>query len=141
MTTDSVLTPPVHEAAEPDLGDSSDSAVVEALGPAIQLKSQLSKDSNSLEHEHLTRQLKSLAQEVKRVRSQAAATRALGRDVIEPETWSPKQLNLARMAVGRWRKMRTFKMAEQILVSAVEVREANVIASVYRSSSTFDRDS
>lgn len=138
LTTDSVQTPFAQDqdgVAPVDLDATdvrSDSSVIETLGPALQLqlKSATQAQDTSLEHEHLTRQLKTLAQEVKRVRSQAAAARALGRDVLEPETWSSSQLRLARMAVTRWKKMQTFKMAEQILVGAVELREANIIASV-----------
>lgn len=96
------------------------------LGPAIKLK--LSSEESTLEQEHLTRQLKSLAQEVKRIRSQAAASRALGKEVVDTVTWSSRELKLVQGAVKKWRGLRAFKMAEQILLGAVDVKEANVIA-------------
>jgi kinesin family protein 1 len=81
-----------------------------------------------LEQEHLTRQLKSLALEVKRIRSQAAASRALDKEVVDTATWSARELKLVQGAVKKWRRLRAFKMAEQILMGAVDVKEANVIA-------------
>lgn len=99
------------------------------LGPAIKLK--LSSEDSTLEQEHLTRQLKSLALEVKRIRSQAAASRALEKEVIDTATWSSRELKLVQGAVQRWRGLRAFKMAEQILMGAVDVKEANVIALVH----------
>jgi len=98
------------------------------LGPAIKLRAGL--EDSTLEQEHLTRQLKSLALEVKRIRSQAAASRALEKEVIDTVTWSSREFKLVQGAVKRWRGLRAFKMAEQILMGAVDVKEANVIASV-----------
>jgi kinesin family protein 1 len=71
-----------------------------------------------------------MALEVKRIRSQAAASRALERDVIEPASWSHRELKLVQDAVGRWKRLKMFKMAEQVLIGAVELREANIIAYV-----------
>jgi kinesin family protein 1 len=96
------------------------------LGPAIKLK--LSSEDSTLEQEHLRRQLKSLALEVKRIRSQAAASKALEKDVVVTANWSSRELKLVQGAVKRWRRMGAFKMAEQILKGAVDIREANVIA-------------
>lgn len=62
------------------------------------------------------------------MRSQAAATRALNKDVLDPAEWTERQLRLAKSAVARWQRLRTFKMAEHILSGAAEIREANVIA-------------
>lgn len=95
------------------------------LGPAIKL---VSSEDSMLEQEHLTRQLKSLALEVKRIRSQAAASRALDKDVVDTATWSARELKLVQGAVKQWRGLKAFKMAEQILTGAVDVKEANVIA-------------
>ncbi|WVQ85942.1 hypothetical protein IAT38_008110 [Cryptococcus sp. DSM 104549] len=82
----------------------------------------------ALHQEHLQRQLKSMAQEVKRIRSQAAAARALENVEVEPASWSAEDLRRVKWAVGRWRRLRGYKMAEEVLMGAVEVREANVIA-------------
>ena len=95
------------------------------LGPAIKL---ISSEDSTLEQEHLTRQLKSLALEVKRIRSQAAASRALDKEVVDTATWSARELKLIQGAIKKWRGLRAFKMAEQILMGAVDVKEANVIA-------------
>ena len=97
------------------------------LGPAIKL---MSSEDPTLEQEHLTRQLKSLALEVKRIRSQAVASRALDKDVVDTATWSARELKVVQGAVKRWRGLKAFKMAEQILTGAVNVKEANVIALV-----------
>jgi kinesin family protein 1 len=95
------------------------------LGPAIKL---ISSEDSTLEQEHLTRQLKSLALEVKRIRSQAAASRVLDKEVVDTATWTARESKLVQGAVKRWRCLRAFKMAEQILMGAVDVKEANVIA-------------
>lgn len=133
LTTNSIQTPLAIEPPDPvEVEDQSESDVNvsgTSLEPAIQLRSK--GDSESLENQHLTRQLKTLAQEVKRMRSQAAAARALAKDVLDPADWTETQMRYAQMAVARWKRLRTFKMAEQILTGAVEIREANVIASVF----------
>jgi kinesin family protein 1 len=49
---------------------------------------------------------------------------------VETIAWSAKELRLVQGVVKRWRAMRAFKMAEQILTGAVDLREANVIAYV-----------
>lgn len=102
----------------------SDTEAKHTLGPAIKLHSE----DSTLEQEHLTRQLKSLALEVKRIRSQAAASKALEKDIVETASWSSRELKLVQGAVKKWRGMRSFRMAEQVLQGAVDVKEANVIA-------------
>jgi kinesin family protein 1 len=129
MTTDSVHTPfglEDHEIRISSADQRSDTELLQSLAPAINLKST----ESSLEQEHLTRQLKTMALEVKRIRSQAAASRALERDVIEPASWSHRESKLVQNAVGRWNRLKMFKMAEQVLMGAVELREANIIAYV-----------
>jgi len=83
-----------------------------------------------LEQQHLTKQLKTLAQELKRTRAQAAAASALKTDAVEEANWSAKELRLVQAAVTKWKSLRTYKMAEALLMGAVDVREANVIACV-----------
>jgi kinesin family protein 1 len=127
MTTDSIRTP--FGLDDPEIRISSTDQRSEmdglhSLAPAIKLKSS----DSALEQEHLARQLKTMALEVKRIRSQAAASRALERDVVETATWSARELALIQNAVRQWKSLRTFKMAEQILTGAVELREANIIA-------------
>lgn len=84
-------------------------------------------DDLALEQQALTKQLKSLAQEVKRMRSQAAITRVGGTPAPDVQ-WTPREIVLARKAADKWKKLRNFAMAEQLLTAAGDVREANIIA-------------
>lgn len=129
LTTDSIQTPLALDNIDPvDLEHRSVSEVAGGLAPAFQI--QLKQQDQTLETQHLTRQLQTLALEVKRIRSQATAACAFDRDILDPESWTAGELRLVRLAVSRWRRLRSFKMAEQILAGAVDVREANVIAYV-----------
>ncbi|KAL1410022.1 hypothetical protein Q8F55_004024 [Vanrija albida] len=85
-------------------------------------------DESSLEQQALTKQLRTLAQEVKRIRSQAAVARARGLSIPEVAAWSPREMVLARKAADQWKKLHNFGMAEEILRYAADIREANVIA-------------
>jgi kinesin family protein 1 len=82
-------------------------------------------DDVALEQQVLTKQLKSLALEVKRMRSQAASGSAGELPDVE---WTPHELMLVRKAVDKWKRLRNFAMAEQMLMVAGDVREANIIA-------------
>lgn len=127
LTTESPQTPLALDNIEPvEIEHRSVSEVSNALASAIQLK----QHDTSLENQLLTRQLQTLALEVKRIRAQAAASRALDRDIIDLATWSVIDLRLVQGAATKWKRMRSFKMAEQILTGAVDLREANVIAYV-----------
>ncbi|KAL7422898.1 hypothetical protein Q5752_002195 [Cryptotrichosporon argae] len=77
--------------------------------------------------QHLTKQLRTLAQEMKRMRSQAAIAR-LGTGGLESADWTAEQMLLARKAVNKWHRLQNYAMAERILRGAVELREANTIA-------------
>jgi len=81
-----------------------------------------------LEQQALTKQLKTLAQEVKRMRTQAAVARVGGMPVPEISQWTPREIVLARKAADKWKRLRNFAMAEQLLTAAGDVREANIIA-------------
>ena len=89
---------------------------------------QVEDPDTALERQHLTKQLKTLAQELKRTRAQAATIKALGGVEVEPAEWSVRELKLVNRAVEKWKSLRTYKMAEEILSGAVGLREANVIA-------------
>lgn len=82
----------------------------------------------ALEQQHLTKQLRNLAQEVKRIRSQAATARQIEEAGLEPIQWTARELRLVHWVVARWQRLRSYAMAEEILKMAVNVREANVIA-------------
>jgi hypothetical protein len=69
-----------------------------------------------------------LAQELKRTKSEAAASRALGGVEFEPANWTARELRLAKDAVEQWKSIRTYRIAETILTMAVDVKEANVVA-------------
>jgi kinesin family protein 1 len=84
-------------------------------------------DDLALEQQAITKQLKSLAQEVKRMRSEAAIDRAGGTPAPDVQ-WTPREIVLARKAADKWKKLRNFAMAEQLLTAAGDVREANIIA-------------
>lgn len=101
--------------------------VIEAGAEYGRAPSQSAEDS-ALEQQHLTKQLKTLAQEVKRIRSQAAKARALEHVSVEPSNWTARELRLVKGAVKQWRRLRGYVIAEQILCGAVSLREANVIS-------------
>lgn len=82
----------------------------------------------SLEQQFMTKQLRTLALEVKRIRAQAAVHRARGEAMSEEEEWTIPQTVLVRTAVEKWKQLRNFVMAEQLLYLAADVREANIIA-------------
>ncbi|KAK4688603.1 hypothetical protein P7C73_g1497, partial [Tremellales sp. Uapishka_1] len=87
------------------------------------------KDGDSALHqEHLMKQLRSLAQEVRRTRSQAVAARAAEEAEVELADWNAQELRLVRWAVDRWKTLRSYAMAEVILTQAVCLKEANIIA-------------
>lgn len=132
LTTESLQTPLALDNIDPvDIEHRSVSEVAGAAGLAPAFQIELKQQDSALETQHLTRQLQTLALEVKRIRSQAAAARAFERDILDPASWTAGQLRLIQLAVSRWRRMRGFKMAEQILAGAVDLREANVIAYVH----------
>lgn len=127
MTTNSVGTPAnleLDKETQP-IVDEVSKAGTEPL-PA-RLHDQKTAES-ILEQQHLTKQLRTLAQELKRTRSQAAILKALDNTAVEVADWSARDLRLVQVVVERWKGLRTFKMAEEILMGAVNIREANVIA-------------
>jgi kinesin family protein 1 len=127
MTTNSISTPANVELdmdIPPHIDETSE-ASTEPL--SARLYNQKTAES-ILEQQHLTKQLRALAQELKRTRSQAAVSRALDNSAVEDANWSARELRLVQESVARWKRLRTYKMAEEILVGAVNIREANVIA-------------
>ncbi|RXK41996.1 kinesin [Tremella mesenterica] len=126
LTSNSIATPG---------GLDLDQAIIEEISetdtehpfPIVSVDAQKVADA-ALEQEHLTRQLRDMAQQVRLVKSQAAVARALERTVVESANWSAKELRLVKWAVERWKRLRSYTMAEEILKGAVDVREANVIA-------------
>ena len=122
--------------AEAEIADTRSEASTEQPtrrwnGQGMDRKSQ----DDALEQQHLTRQLRNLAQELKKTRAQAAAARALQVETDEPSDWTARELRLARDAVHRWKGRRSFVLAEEILTRAVDLKEANVIACVNPSAS------
>ena len=81
-----------------------------------------------LESQHLTKQLRSMAQELRKSRAQAVAAKALEHQVVEPVNWTSRELRLVRGAIDKWKTFRSYVMAEEILTRAVDLKEANIIA-------------
>lgn len=86
--------------------------------------------NKGIEHHHLARQLQTLAQELKKSRSQAAIANATRQISSEVENWSMETLRLAQDSVKQWRTLQSYKMAEDILITAVDVRQANIFSYV-----------
>nr|XP_019000355.1 kinesin [Kwoniella mangroviensis CBS 8507]OCF63816.1 kinesin [Kwoniella mangroviensis CBS 8507] len=128
MTSNSIGTPVIHDNDKSTLEEGSEAATEHPLPQTTQIPPFQKPSDSALHQEHLTRQLKTMAQEVKRIRSQAAAARATKQTSIEPANWTFRELKLVQDAVQRWKRLRLFAMAEEILMGAVNVREANVIA-------------
>ncbi|WVW80817.1 hypothetical protein I302_102806 [Kwoniella bestiolae CBS 10118] len=128
MTSNSVGTPVAHDHDKSTMEEGSEAGTehpIPQFSPIV--PSQKSSDA-ALHQEHLTRQLKTMAQEVKRIRSQAAAARVLEQSSVEPANWTSRELRLVQSAVQQWKRLRLFSMAEEILAGAVSMREANVMA-------------
>lgn len=132
MTTTSLGTPMIPQESdraiidvpsEPD-GDPNASADHVDL-PVVARKID---DDAALEQQHMARQLRHLAQELTRAKSEAAIARILDRSVDEAATWSARELRLAQMAVSRWRGLRWHRMAGELLSYSVDIKEANIIA-------------
>ena len=120
MTTNSIETPILLDA---ESATTEERTETQPAGP-----SETNVDQSGEMEKHLTKQIRELAQEVKRMRSQAAVTRALERaDAAEVSEWTSRQLHLVQKAVGQWKRLRSFSMAERILAGAAGMREANVI--------------
>ncbi|ODN82908.1 hypothetical protein L202_01159 [Cryptococcus amylolentus CBS 6039] len=133
VTSNSLGTPVGQEVDVHVYDERSETSTEQPLGlstpasPAPGFQDQKAADVK-LHQDHLTRQLKSMAQEVKRVRSEAARARALETVDMEPESWGVEELRKIRWVLERWEKLRGYRMAEEILTGAVDLREANVIA-------------
>lgn len=110
--------------------DGTESTSRSEVAPATPRFSVSVSEDSILEQQFMTKQLRTLAQEVKRIRAQAVVNRARGVSAIE-EAWTPRELVLVRKAVEKWKDLRNFAMAEQLLHMAGDVREANIIACGY----------
>ncbi|WRT70718.1 uncharacterized protein IL334_007716 [Kwoniella shivajii] len=125
MTSNSVGTPVAQDLDKPNMEENSE-ADTELPIPSV-VYDKRSSDS-ALHQEHLTRQLQTMTQEVKRIRSQAAAARALEPTTVEPANWTLKEIRLVQKVVEKWKQLRSYSVAEQILTGAADLKEANVIA-------------
>ncbi|WVF68191.1 hypothetical protein IAT40_002956 [Kwoniella sp. CBS 6097] len=128
MTSNSVTTPMVNEEEVMIAEDGSEAGTEQALPAIPTIQDSKAASDVALHQEHLTRQLRTMAQEVKRIRSQAAAARATEQSSVEPADWTPRELRLVQGSIEKWKQLRYYVMAEQVLSGAVNIREANVIA-------------
>jgi kinesin family protein 1 len=80
------------------------------------------------EKEHMEHQLRLVKAQMRRM-IDARARGELDAEAaeFEPVIYSARQLRLIRKVLDRWRAHRAFSMAEQILINAVAIKEANVI--------------
>ncbi|KAF5331735.1 hypothetical protein D9611_007587 [Ephemerocybe angulata] len=81
-----------------------------------------------VEKEHMEHQLRLVKAQMRRM-IDARARGEVDAEALEfePVIYSAKQLRLIKKVLDRWRAHRAFSMAEQILINAVAVKEANVI--------------
>ena len=131
LTTNSLGTPILIDGDrfEPRIVDGDEETVNDRSEPPQAVVTSSSKTADAqIERDHLTRQLRDLASELRRTRAQATAARAMERNIIDPANWSARELKLVDWAVKQWKKTRNFVLAEQILSKAVDLKEANVIA-------------
>ncbi|WVO20454.1 uncharacterized protein IAS62_001751 [Cryptococcus decagattii] len=131
MTSNSLATP-VGPDIDVDIVDKQSETSAEQapyINSALSTPSYHQKAADATLHqEHLTKQLKMMAQEVKRIRSQAAWAKAMDPGEMEPANWNVAEVRELRRVVEKWKRLRSYKIAEELLLGAVEVREANVIA-------------
>lgn len=81
-----------------------------------------------VEKEHMEHQLRLVKAQMRRM-IDARARGEIDAEALEfePVIYSARQLRLIKKVLDRWRAHRAFSMAEQILINAVAVKEANVI--------------
>ena len=127
MTSHSLDTPVMLESEKDPPITVEERSETDPELPLLRRYDQRVEDA-ALEQRHLTKQLRTLAQELRRTRSQAAADRAMEQSTTEPANWTARELRLVQDAVDRWKRLKTYAMAEELLTGAVNVREANVIA-------------
>jgi kinesin family member 1 len=81
-----------------------------------------------IEKEHMEHQLRLVKAQYRRlVDARARGETDAGDLEFEPVIFTGKQLRLIRKVLDKWRAHRAFSMAEQILIHAVAMKEANVI--------------
>ncbi|KAG2014032.1 kinesin [Coprinopsis cinerea AmutBmut pab1-1] len=81
-----------------------------------------------VEKEHMEHQLRLVKAQMRRlIDARARGETDTEAMQFEPVIYTGKQLRLIRKVLDRWRAHRSFSMAEQILINAVAMKEANVI--------------
>ncbi|AAW41182.2 kinesin, putative [Cryptococcus deneoformans JEC21] len=131
MTSNSLATPVGPDVDVNIVDEQSETSAEQALhtSSALQTPAYDQKAADAkLHQEHLTKQLRMMAQEVKRIRSQAARAKAMEPGEMEPADWNAEEVRKLRRVVEKWKRLRGYKMAEEILLGAVDIREANIIA-------------
>ncbi|KIS00395.1 kinesin [Cryptococcus deuterogattii 2001/935-1] len=131
MTSNSLATPVGPDIDVNIVDEQSETSAEQAsyINSALSTPSYDQKAADATLHqEHLTKQLKMMAQEVKRIRSQAAWAKAMEPGEMEPANWNVEQVRKLRRVVEKWKRLRSYKIAEELLLGAVDIREANVIA-------------
>lgn len=131
MTSNSLATPVGPDIDVNIVDEQSEASAEQApyISSALSTPSYDQKAVDATLHqEHLTKQLKMMAQEVKRIRSQAAWAKAMEPGEMEPANWNVAEVRKLRRVVEKWKRLRSYKIAEELLLGAVEIREANVIA-------------
>lgn len=136
MTSNSLATPVGPDVDVNIVDEQSQTSAEQSLHTSSALPTpaydQKAADAK-LHQEHLAKQLRMMAQEVKRIRSQAARAKAMEPEEMEPADWDAEQVRKLRRVVAKWKRLRSYKMAEELLLGAVDIREANVIAWVVQS--------
>lgn len=131
MTSNSLATPVGPDIDVNIVDEQSETSAEQApyFNSALSTPSYDQKAADATLHqEHLTKQLKMMAQEVKRIRLQAAWAKAMEPGEMEPANWNVAEVRKLRRVVEKWKRLRSYKIAEELLLGAVEIREANVIA-------------
>lgn len=128
VTSPSISTPNIADLLKDDIR--VEEAGGGTSGPDTPSKVTRQSEDAAIEHQHMQKQLRHIAEEMKRLRSQAVARALEQTNPYEPEVYSARQLGLLGTVVKQWRQLKSFATAEDILTSAVDLREANVLACV-----------
>lgn len=84
-----------------------------------------------VEKEHMEHQLKMIQNQMKRLMELKQQGAPIQEEIamFEPTLYRAKELRLIRKVLDKWRKHRSFSMAETVLSGAVLLKEANIIRS------------
>ncbi|KAG6885494.1 hypothetical protein C0993_001101 [Termitomyces sp. T159_Od127] len=130
FSSDATTTDDTSVRGSPAVFDDSLKDVQHQLEDRLQGMTESSAEAEDLkvEKEHMEHQLRLVRNQMRRLIDARARGEELEGEDYEPVIYSAKQIRLIRKVLDRWRAHRSFSMAELVLMSAVMIKEANIIS-------------